>query len=267
MAATRQLELYLLRFMPHPLRDDFVTVGLLLTEGDGGFSELRFTRDTRMLQCVAPDVKLEWFAGVETAIRQEVSSLRGREDLMRLVTERFGTMLDVAPTKAVLTDDPVKEMEVLTSMYLVPMERGERSQPRSGRAAIVLRMKEAFDDAGVLGLMQRDLDMTKYTGVGDPAPVDFGYRVGNAIKMFHGVSLMASVEPALALSLRYARIREGMMREQLQSSMTTVVDRPRELWDERTKFAAGVMEENFIQVRQVNEMGDIARAVRLDLQV
>ena len=28
-------------------------------------------------------------------------------------------MLDVGPTKAVMTEDPAKEMEVLTSMYLV----------------------------------------------------------------------------------------------------------------------------------------------------
>jgi len=58
MAEKRQLELYLLRFLPHALRDDFVTVGLLLVESDGGFAEVRFTRDWRMLQCVAPDVDL-----------------------------------------------------------------------------------------------------------------------------------------------------------------------------------------------------------------
>jgi len=46
MAKTRQLELHLLRFLPHPLRDDFVTVGFLLTETDGGFSEVRITRDS-----------------------------------------------------------------------------------------------------------------------------------------------------------------------------------------------------------------------------
>ena len=66
MAEKRQLELHLLRFLPHALRDDFVTVGLLLLESDGGFAEVRFTRDWKMLQCVAPDVELEWFEMVET---------------------------------------------------------------------------------------------------------------------------------------------------------------------------------------------------------
>ena len=83
MAEKRQLELYLLRFLPHALRDDFVTVGLLLVESDGGFAEVRFTRDWRMLQCVAPDVELEWFEIVESEIRGRLASLRRREELIR----------------------------------------------------------------------------------------------------------------------------------------------------------------------------------------
>jgi len=122
LATKRQLELYLLRFLPHALRDDFVTVGVLLLESDGGFAEVRLTRDWRMLQCLAPDVDSEWFTMMESEIRQRLGTLRRREDLIRLVSERFGTMIDVAPTKAVLTEDPAKEMEVLASMYLVPME-------------------------------------------------------------------------------------------------------------------------------------------------
>src|SRR5271166_5569822 len=124
MADKRQLEMYLLRFLPHALRDDFVTVGLLLLESDGGFAEVRFTRDWRMLQCVAPDVELEWFEMVESEIQSRLGSLQRREDLLQLMNERFGTMMDVAPTKAVLTENPAKEMEVLTSMYLAQMGRG-----------------------------------------------------------------------------------------------------------------------------------------------
>src|SRR5579859_8092226 len=193
MAEKRQLELFLLRFLPHALRDDFVTVGVLLLESDGGFAEVRFTRDVRMLQCVAPDVELEWFEMVEREIRGQLGSLRRREELMALISERFGTMLDVAPTKAVLAEDPAKEMEVLSSMYLVAAGRGEQTRGRSGRAAIVGTMREAFAEAGVLELMERDLNVGKYTGAGDPFRIDFGYRVGTAVKMFHAVSVAAKI--------------------------------------------------------------------------
>jgi chorismate mutase len=266
MAEKRQLELYLLRFLPHALRDDFVTVGLLLLESDAGFAEVRFTSDWRMLQCVAPDVELEWFEMVESEIRGRLGSLRRREDLMQLMSERFGTMIDVAPTKAVLTEDPAKEMEVLTSIYLVPMERGERAQPRTGRVAIVSIMKETFATAGVLELIQRDLDVEKYTGQGDPFRIDFGYRVGSAVKMFHAVSVAANVDQALALAYRYSRVEAGMRQERLQASLTAVVDQGRALQEERTRFAIGMLEQTSVRVRSVEEMAEMAGEVRLELR-
>jgi hypothetical protein len=132
MSDKRQLELYLLRFFPHVLRDDFVTVGLVLVEGDGGFAEVQFTREWRMLECIAPDVELEWFQTVEDEIHGKLGRLKRREELVQFVNERFGTVIDVAPTKAVMTEDPAKEMQVLTSMYLLPTDRGERARQRTG---------------------------------------------------------------------------------------------------------------------------------------
>ncbi|HVM92365.1 MAG TPA: transcriptional repressor LexA [Terriglobales bacterium] len=122
MGAKRQCELYLLRFLPHELRDDFVTVGLMLRESDGGFAEVRITRDWRMLQCMAPEIELEWFALVEDEIRARLNTVQRREDLVELVGAKFGTRIDVAPTKAVVTSDPEKEMEMLTTMYLAPVK-------------------------------------------------------------------------------------------------------------------------------------------------
>jgi hypothetical protein len=281
MAEKRQLEMFLVRFLPHALRDDFVTVGLLLLEKDGGFADLRFTRDWRMLQCVAPDVETEWFELVEREIRGKLGSLQRREDLLQLVGERFGSSLDVAPPKGVLTEDPAKEMEVLAEMYFAPAGRGERAQPRTGRGAIVMMMREAFADAGVLDLMQRDLDVMKYTGMGDPFRIDFGYRVGGAVKMFHAVSLhpikpkpglmgapvlAVNVDQALALAYRYSRIEAGMRQEQLQASLTAVVDQGLGLQEEKTGFAIGMLQQNAVRVRAVGEMAAVAEEVRRELR-
>jgi hypothetical protein len=155
-------------------------------------------------------------------------------------------------------------MEVLTSMYLLPMERGERVQPPTGRMAIVRTIKEEFSKAGVLELIQSDLDVEKYTGHGDPFRVDFGYRVGGVVKLFHAVSVASNVDQALALLYRYSRVAAGMQHERLQVSLTAVVDEGSALEEEKAQFAIGVLKQSSVLVRPVEKLAEIAGEVRRD---
>ena len=266
MAKRRELELHMLRFLPHPLRDDFVTVGLLLLESDGGFAELRFTSDLEVLRCIAPDIELDWFEMVENEIRGRLRNLRRREDLMQLVNERFGTMIDVAPTKAVQTDNPSREMEVLTSMYLVPRGRGGRVQPCKGRLAILDAIKEELAKAGLLKFIPRDLDVTKYTAPGDPFRFDFGYRTGGVAKMFHAVSVTSNVDQALALLYRYSHLATGMRQDGLETALTAVVEERSALADDRALFAIGRLKLHSVRVKPLEKTAEIADEVRRDAQ-
>ena len=238
MAEKRQLELYLLRFLPHALRDDFVTVGLLLLESDGGFAEARFTRDWRMLQCVAPDVELEWFEMVESEIRGKLGGLRRREDLMQLMSERFGTMIDVAPTKAVLTEDPAKEMEVLTSMYLVPME-GKLKQSMAVNTAMVLplvgriaagRPIEAVQNSETISLADfvrsKDVFVLEVRGesMQDEAILDGDYVLVEKKKTAHdGDIVVALIESTDATLKRFFREGENIRLQPSNAAMKPII--------------------------------------------
>jgi|ERR1022692_143701 SOS regulatory protein LexA len=238
MAEKRQLELYLLRFLPHALREDFVTVGLLLLESDGGFAEVRFTRDWRMLQCVAPDVELEWFGMVESEIRGRLGSLRRREDLMQLLNERFGTMIDVGPTKAVLTEDPVKEMEVLTSMYLAPME-GKLKQSMAVDTAVVLPLvgriaagrpieavqnKEAISLADFLHSKEVFALEVRGESMQDEAILDGDYVLVEKKKTAHdGDIVVALIESTDATLKRFFREGENIRLQPSNATMKSII--------------------------------------------
>src|ERR1039457_5649952 len=127
-------------------------------------------------------------------------------------------------------------------------------------------MKEAFTQAGVLELMQRDLDVVKYTGQGDPFRIDFGYRVGSAVKMFHAVSVAANVDQALALGYRYSSVEARMRQKQLHASLTRVTDQGMALQEEKQRFAIGMLEQNSVRVRAVGERAEIAGEVRRELR-
>jgi hypothetical protein len=84
--------------------------------------------------------------------------------------------------------------------------------------------------------------------------------------MFHAVSVAANVDQALALAYRYSRVEAGMRQEQLQASLTAVVDEGMALLEERTRFAVGMLEQNSVRVRTVGEMAEIAGEVRRELR-
>ena len=128
----KQFEVLLVRLVPHALRDDFMTVGVVVVESGetpaAGFADFRITRDWKRVACFAPDFEMEMFEHLEAAIREQLGSIRGRNDLVQLLAERFGNAFDVGPVKALVATDPVAEMRVLERDYLAAMEtRGARS--------------------------------------------------------------------------------------------------------------------------------------------
>ena len=61
MAEKRQFEILLVRLVPHALRDDFMTVGVVMLEPAGEFADLRLTRDWKRVECFAPNLEMESF--------------------------------------------------------------------------------------------------------------------------------------------------------------------------------------------------------------
>jgi uncharacterized protein Yka (UPF0111/DUF47 family) len=84
--------------------------------------------------------------------------------------------------------------------------------------------------------------------------------------MFHAVSVAANVDQALALGYRYSRVEAGMRREQLQASLTAVVEQGMALQEEKTRFAMEMLEQSSVRVRTVGEMAEIADEVRRELR-
>ena len=290
MAEKRQLEILLLRLVPHALRDDFMTVGLVVLE-DGHqpsavsrqdhFVEARFTRDWKRVACFAPDFEIEVLEQLEEVVRSAVAELGSagapatsasvgngvgrREMLLRLLDGRFGPMFDVGPVKALEAEDPAAEMRVLERDYLDPMRPAEHAR-RLGRMGIVGRMQDAFAEAGVLGMLQRDLDMRAFTGEHDPFRVDFGFRVGTSLKMFQGLALNLSREPAVTLAYRYGRIQSEMRGRGEEALLTAIVSE--EATRARGEVGSGIamLRASKVEVRGVEEMGEIAERVRAEVR-
>ena len=241
-----------------------MTIGFVVVEPGGEFVDVRFTRDWKRVECFAPDLELELFEHLESAVRGSLKGIRTSEDLLQMM-ERFGPVFDVGPTKGLLAGDPAAEIRVLERDFLAAMKPAERER-RLGRLGIVSRMESAFADAGVLELLQRDLSMTEFTGEHDPFRVDFGFRVGRSLKMFHALALSVGREPAVTLAYRYARVQEGMRKRNEEALLTAVIHEDAVRAKGEVASGIAMLKVNEVVVRSVEEMAAIAKEVRQEIR-
>ena len=83
MAERKQLEFFLLRYVPDAVKGEFVNFGLVTIENGAGrgqrFADVRFTKDWRRVLCLDPQADLEMLAALEREIREEWATTEDRE--------------------------------------------------------------------------------------------------------------------------------------------------------------------------------------------
>ena len=289
MADLKQCEFLLLRYVPDVVKGEFVNVGVVLLEnGDGGFTDVRFTRDWRRVRCIDPEVDIELLESYEAELRRllqsrapEVINYRGpmsrREWLLAQMEQSFSGAIELAPMSAVLTESPVAELGKLAQAYLESAARGRRAT--TGRRVIFTTMREAFEQAGVWELMLKNIEVARYTRKGDPLKIDCGYRVpgplpvagvevGGVIHLFHALSLATDVDSAKVLAFSYSDLRDGLnAAEHAVSDMTAITEDGLDLADEGVAFALATLQSKEIAVARVSEMPQIAERARVELRV
>jgi hypothetical protein len=273
MADRRQLEFFLLRYVPDAVKDEFVNIGLVMIEAGangaqsngGGFAEVRFTRDWRRVQCLDPEADVAMLGALERELRGQLASGHDRAILLKRLQDSFSNVIQISATKGCLAENPVAEIEAMASIYLESAKvRGSRAP--SGRQRILSTMRDAFEQAGVSKLVL-PVPVAPYTKPGDPFQFDFGYRVGGEIKLFQAVSLKAGVDAAVLLAARYPRIAPVMARVTDSAPLlTAVIDDDLDRGGDEVRFALSMMEEEKILIKVVAEMPGIAEVARRELR-
>lgn len=270
MAEKRKLEFFLLRYVPDAVKGEFVNIGLAMIETSqtraGGFADVRFTRDWSRVLRADPQADIEVLEALEKDIRKRVVEERDCQAIIRVLNDYFSNAIQLTVPQGCLTDDPVKEIDIMSRMYLETSRIGG-ARELTGRQRIVLAMRDAWEAAGISWRVQ-SVPVAQYTGQGDSFTFDFGYPLGRELKLFHAVSLKARVESAVTLAARYPKIADAMRTHQsfpLIPSLTAVVDNDLDRTHAEIGFALGMMKENGIRVSEVREMPMIAEEARREL--
>ncbi len=269
MSDRRQVEFFLLRYVPHAVRQEFVNIGVLMVEGGANgavLADVRFAKDWRRVRGLDPQVDLDVIEGLLRDIRREVGEVRDRATLLKKLEEQFSNVIQLSEPMRVLAANAAEEMETLASMFVDESKLGA-TRILTGRARILGAMREAFEQAGVAKFVVH-IPAEPYTKAGDPFQFDFGYRVGNEMKLFHAVSLRANVDAAVMLAARYPKIAP-VMEKVIGASplLTAVIDDDLDRSQDAVQFALSMLEEERIRIAVVAEMPGIAEVARRELRV
>jgi hypothetical protein len=275
MAASRQLEFFLLRYVPDAVKDEFVNIGLVMVEAgangaetnESRFADVRFTRDWRRVRCLDPQADVEMLEALERDIRGQLAITHDRDVLLRRLEDSFSNVIQLSAAKGCLAEDPGAEIEAMASMYLEAARIGGKREI-SGRQRILAKMRGAFEHAGVWGLMRHEITVADYTHKGDPLKIDCSYQPNGEIKMFQAVSLETDVNAAKVLAFSFPKIAEGIaQKEKASTLLTAVVEDDLDRSDEAMLFALATLGQSRIRVAAVGEMTGIAEVARQEMRV
>lgn len=308
MAEPKQCEFFLLRYQPDSLTGEFANIGVVLLEDGANGAEVaqplsaarngvhvRFTHDWRRVRCLDPDADLAVLEELENDLREQLrAGPLSAGSLVAKLQDYCSNALQLTPLTACLAEDPAREIETLARLYLErPVWHGSSTRV-SARQAIVARMKNAFEQAGVWGRMLKKIAAADYTFAGDPLKIDCGYTAvghrpsaigsevnveirplppdrrqprADGVRLFHAVSLATDADTAKVLAFSFPQLREGIeKKERRRAELTAITEDGLDLNDPAIAFALATLQRSEIAVATVAGLPDIAERARLDLR-
>ncbi|MGC2404521.1 MAG: DUF3037 domain-containing protein [Acidobacteriaceae bacterium] len=287
MAERRQCKFQLIRYVPDPVKNEFVNIGVVLRAEEQ--SLLRFTRDWSRARCLDPDVDTQMLEALEieagerlrtqTPVQQPIlqQPILQQPILQQPILDRFedslSNALQITESKAYLAETVLTGLEDLMRLY-VDNPRREKTRRRGGRSAVVAAMRTRFEEAGVWALMRKNIAAADYTEAGDPLRIDCGYRNG-LVKMFQAISLETDAVDAKLLAFSAPSLREGVKRVENASLLLTAIiepiswpegdGEPSEESKERYDYAVKTMEKHDVRVLTTSRLEDLAAEARQEL--
>jgi hypothetical protein len=275
MADLKQLEFYVLRYVPYVVRGDFISIGVLLVEprpNGFGFADIAMTSDWRRVQCLDRQVDIEVLQSLEPYIRMQLQHSQDVGMLLHKLADSFANMIQMSPREVCLAEDPARELKMLCSIYLEEPPSDimpAAPRPKSEHAMILAGIEDALTQAGICGLRIEKVSAAQYTKKkGDRLVFDFGYLVGTEVRFFQAVPLRTNFNQAIAVNIarHFPKVADCMHAENgARASLTAVIADNLDRTNPEIEFALDAFKDNNVKVAAVADMPSIANETRRDL--
>jgi hypothetical protein len=273
MSDPKKFDYFLLRYVPNVVREEFVNIGLIMTEvgGDGGgFAGVHFTEDWRRARSLGPNIDVDVLEALGREIEQRLKDSGQRALVLHRMMDSYSNAVQISPIWQCVTSEPEVEMRRLATALVEAPEDGvaeEASRPRrAGRRWIRSQMVDVFQTAGVLDFMQQDMPAWPADDKLDDFTFDFAYVAGTELKVFHAVSMVDVGLETKLFPFRAGKSRLKMPILRMKTPrFTAVVEDEFDMSDKNVLTAMAFMKDEQIRVARLREMPEIAEAARVEL--
>ena len=206
---------YLVRYVPHAEREEFLNIGLFLHSAEEQFLDCLITRDLRRIKRFHPQADLEFLRDLQSHFEQQIQEHEyDLQGFLEGLQQSLSHVIQLAPARPVLAAEPPAQLQQLFERLVG--KRQADFPAADTRMRIKQRLVEALRRARVFNdkRFEKRVPAEPLTHPGDPFHFDFGYRPPMAagkpnghLKLIHALSLHRDHELASVLSLTIGYVR------------------------------------------------------------
>lgn len=259
---------YLVRYVPHAEREEFLNIGLLLYSAEEQFLDCLFTDDLRRVKRFHPHADLQFLRELQSYFEQQIQqheeNLQGFLDEMQ---QSLSHIIQLAPERPLLAATPQAQLAQLFARLVGHRQGGLPAADT--RMRIKLHLVEALRRARVLSdkRFEKHVPAEPLTHSGDPFHFDFGYRAAltagipnGHLKLIHALSLHRDHELASVLSLTM-----GYVRSKQPAELTAIIEGWPSPGDKTASHSHRILQDVEIAMRPLSEVDAFAASVRREL--
>src|SRR5580700_11060480 len=125
MMERKQCEFQLIRYVPDPVKNEFVNIGVLV-RAEGEQSVLRFTRDWGRVRCLDPDADTQMLEALEIEVGQRLATQPAdhRRPIVGVLEDSLSNGIQITETKAYLAETFPAGLDDLMRRYVDTPPRG-----------------------------------------------------------------------------------------------------------------------------------------------
>jgi hypothetical protein len=259
---------YLVRYVPHAEREEFLNIGLLLHSPGEQFLDCLFTDDLRRVKRFHPQADLEFLRDLQSYFEQQIQQ---REDnlqgFLEEMQQSLSHVIQLAPARPVLAAEPQVQLpqlfERLVGKRQADFPAADTRMRIKQRLVGALRLARVFDDKR----FEKRVPAEPLTHPGNPFHFDFGYRPPRAtgkpnghLKLIHALSLHRDHELASVLSLTM-----GYVRSKQPAELTAIIEGWPARGDKTAAHSYRILQDAEIAMRPLFDVDAFATSIREEL--